>query len=67
MHIYTRHAKIQSPKTPEELKLVFPELKKAISWRDALVQNIAHLHVDSSEGSSLDCTYETSLVCMKYI
>ncbi|KAG1170798.1 hypothetical protein G6F46_004136 [Rhizopus delemar] len=63
MYVHTRHAKIQFPKTPEELKLVFPELKKAISWRDALVQNIDHLHMDSSEGSSPDCTYETSSVC----
>jgi hypothetical protein len=62
-YVRARHAKIQSPKTPEELKLIFPELKKAISWRDALVQSIAHLHIDSSEGSSPDCTYETSSVC----
>ncbi|KAG1138494.1 hypothetical protein G6F37_010782 [Rhizopus arrhizus] len=63
MYVRTRHAKIRSPRTPEELKLFFPELRKAISWRDALVQNVDHLHIDSSEGSSPDCTYETSSVC----
>lgn len=63
MYVRTRHAKIRSPRTPEELKLVFPELRKAISWRDALVENVDHLHVDSSEGSSPDCTYEISSVC----
>jgi hypothetical protein len=64
-YIRACHGTIKAPSTPEDLKLVFKDIPKIISWRDALVDDAASLHNNDDSACSSqdpDSTYDTCSV-----
>lgn len=63
IYVGTSHTKIKAPTTLEELILVFADIEKVFSWRDALVQSIAYISDENSDFSSPSTIYDTPSVC----